>query len=557
MERPPYQAISGNARFDLASFVIDLERRQLLDAHGTIVPLRPQAYAVLHHLVLNAGQLVTKEDLFATVWAGLVVSDDSLVQAVSDLRRVLGDDDHKVIKTVPRRGYMLVGARPCAPEAPRAARRDSRSAGVALALFVLGIGLAWWRYDGSPDHVPASPIGHPSIAVLSFKTAPSGVDGEALGRQVAADLVTELARSPNLRVVASESSFRFTPDRTPLAEIGRRLRSRYLVDGTVRRDGDRLHVAVSLLDSEDSRVVWSVAQESDRTTMAAAQRALVRRIAGTLQIRVSRTEERRALAQPPKTLDVYVLTARGKAMMLRYSAEGLRQARHYFAQALKIDPDYAPAWAFLGTADVIDIGLHLTGRWDRSRAGEMLAHLQRAIALDPELPTAYISLSQAQGLLGHVDAALAAAERCRQVSPNEAGCFASLGMEQLRIGRSDAAVRNFERALDLDPIPPAYLPAFYATALWASGRLDDTIRVDDDCLARAPDFWRCRQDRIAALVELGRVGEAREEAARLQARVPGMTVDRFGMGFAQSADALRQRRMAAARIAGVRAGHSN
>jgi len=180
----------------------------------------------------------------------------------------------------------------------------------------------------------------------------------------------------------------------------------------------------------------------------------VRRIAGTLQIRVSRAEEHRALAQAPKTLDVYVLTARGKAMMLHYDADGLRQARQFFAQALAIDPDYAPAWAHLGTADMIDIGLHLTGEWDRSRASEMPSNLQRAIALDPQLPNAYIALSQAQGLLGNVDAALAAAERCRQISPNESGCFASLAMEQLRIGRANAAVRSFEQALELDPVPP-------------------------------------------------------------------------------------------------------
>ncbi|MDQ6629569.1 MAG: hypothetical protein M3Z29_14175, partial [Pseudomonadota bacterium] len=108
-----------------------------------------------------------------------------------------------------------------------------------------------------------------------------------------------------------------------------------------------------------------------------------------------------------------------------------------------------------------------------------------------------------------------------------------------------------EQALDRNPLPPSYLPGFYATALWASRRYAEAIRVADDCLVRAPDFWRCRQDRIAALAELGRLQEARAEAAVLMARVPQMTAYRFGQVFADGAAALRDRRAAAAQAAGV------
>ena len=148
---------------------------------------------------------------------------------------------------------------------------------------------------------------------------------------------------------------------------------------------------------------------------------------------------------------------------------------------------------------------------------------------------------------------LAAAQRCCELSPNDADCFYILGKAQLEVGQVEAGARNLEQALDRNPIPPAYLPAFYATALWGSHRFDEAVRVADDCLAKAPDFWRCRQDRIAALVELGRIDEARAEAARLLAQLPQMTARQFGFGFvfADSATALSERRVAAAQAAGI------
>lgn len=545
-------------KLKLAGFTIDLERRLLLDHLGRPVELRPQAYEVLRVLALNAGRLVIKEELLSSVWSGVVVTDDSLVQAISDIRHALGEAGHRLIKTIPRRGYMLVVATASAPApsvstAPKLPRHRLVllvAGGLVLVLIAVAAQSFFLRGRAAPADADAAV--RPSIAVLAFKGPPADIDGEALARDVATDLVSELTRSPDLRVVSNQSSFQFAGKQTPLSEIGRRLRSRYLVDGTVRRDGEQLRMVVQLLNSQSGQVVWSSSHTVDRTSLGAAQQQLVSRIAGTLQSRVARTEDRHALTQPPKTLDVIVLTARGKSMMQRYSAEGIREARRFLDQALTIDPDYAPAWAFLGIVNTIDIGLHLTGEWDRSRGQEVLAQVERAIALQPDLPMAYAALADAQGLLGNFDAALAAAQQCRRLSPNDAVCFYVLASAQLRVGETEDAVRNFEQALDRNPLPPANLPAFYATALWASGHLEEAVRMADDCLTKAPSFGRCRQDRIAALVELGRIDEARDEAARLRAQYPQMTAHQFQLVLAgtATATALGERRIAAARTVG-------
>ena len=537
-----------------SGFVLDLRTLTLRDAAGQVLELRPQAFDVLRVLASRAGQVVTKDELLAAVWPGLVVTDDSLVQAVGDIRRALGAAGHRVVKTVPRRGYLLaVDAEAAAPPAapmPSSgagpARRTMRWAG-ALVAAAAALGIAAWQAPWRASDPAATRT--PAIAVLPFK-APAP-DGEALARDIAASLVSELARSPDLRVVSTQSSFAVAEKNRALPEIGHVLRSRYLVDGTVRRERDHLSLVVDLIDSLDGRVVWSSAHEVDRSGLADAQRALAARIAGSLQVRMWAREERRALERPPSSLDVMGLTAQGRMLLRQYTPQSIREARRLFERALELDPLYAQAWVALAQVNNIDIGLRLTGDWDRTRSPEVVAQVQRAIALQPDLPIAYSVLSEAQGVAGQFDASVAAGEKCVQLSPNDAMCVYVLGAARLRMGDVADALARLGHARDLNPVAPAYLPAFHGTALWAAKRYDEALRTADECLMLAPDFVRCRVDRISSLVEVDRVDDARAEAAQLHQRSGDMTAEQFAAGFADSASALRARRLAAAQAAGV------
>jgi TolB-like protein/DNA-binding winged helix-turn-helix (wHTH) protein len=568
---------ASGMKISVAGCVLDLACEALIDPEGRTVDLRPQAYQVLRFLALNAGRLVTKDELIAAVWPNLVVTDDSLVQAIGNVRRALGDERHEVIKTVSRRGYIMV-ANAVTPEAaqgelervpsgtgttgevptlaaigvakPRRARHSVLVAVCALALATAALG--WWiARDQDTAPAPAAIGGQPSIAVLAFRDPKGSAEGDLLARGVAQDLVSELARSHDLRVVSHQSSFAFAGGSTPLTEIGQRLRSRYLVDGTVARDGDSLRVVVDLVDSQDGHVVWSLVQVLDHSTVFTAQDQLVRRIAGSVQARLHHAEERRALTHPPKTMDVYTLTVRGSEMLHWYNAKAIIEARRLLEQAVAIDPDYARAWVFLGIVNTVDSGLGLTGEWNRGRLPEVIAQIKRAIALEPDLPIAYAALSQAEALARDFDAALAAAQRCFELAPNDADCLYIMGKANMELGHVETAVQYLEQALELNPVPAAYLPGFYATALWGVHRPDAALRAADDCLARAPDHWRCRKDRIVSLVELDRLAEARTETATLLARVPTMNTNRFAADFADSAVALRERRVAEAITAGV------
>ena len=191
------------------------------------------------------------------VWPGLMVTDDSLVQAISDARAALGECGRRVIRTVPRRGYLL------AVDAPRP---DVETTNPPAA-----------PQDDEP--VRPKPPDWPSIAVLAFRDPRGDPQGQLLARGVAEDLVTELARNADLRVVSHHSSFAFADSDTPLNQIGRHLRSRFLVDGTVRREGETLRISVELIDSETGEIVWAARHQAGSASILAERDALVRRIA--------------------------------------------------------------------------------------------------------------------------------------------------------------------------------------------------------------------------------------------------------------------------------------
>lgn len=554
----------------LAGRVLDLARETLLDHDGRAIELRPQAYQVLRHLAVHAGRIVGKDELFAAVWPGLVVTDDSLVQAIGDLRRALDDAQHRTIRTVPRRGYLLVpdpvgdepAVSPAANSAPATGPfrppRLRRPGALTLAAVVVAgaIGAGFWGWPRSqagdaPTATPPPMPDRPSIAVLAFRSPEGGEPGVQLARGVAEDVIAQLARNVDLRVVAAASSFTFAGNDVPPSEIGRRLRSRYLVDGSVRRDGELLRVRVAMIDSEEGHVVWSDEHASDSTKVVANRDALVQRIAGTLHSRLRQTEERRVLARPPKTLDVYTMTLRAIALKHRFSAGPMREARALLEQAIAIDAGYAPAWLYLAMSNGLDSLLRLTGEWHPGRYPEMLAQARRAIELDPQLPAAWLALAIVHVEGRRFDDARAAATRCIELGPNDADCLMYLALVEARSGRAAAAVRHIESALDLAPIAPPYMRSAQAQVMWSAGRWDDGLRAADDCLAMAPRFLPCRRHRLLALVELGRLDAARDEARAIRAAFPHVSTDWFLDAFADDAAALRTRAVKAAAAAGI------
>ena len=367
----------------LNGYTLDLDQAQLLDLHGQAVELRPQALAVLLELGRRHGELVTKLDLSARVWPGVSVTDDSLVQCVVEIRRALGDTRQQVVRTMPRRGYLLIVD--AADTAPRDVRSFYRLA-AALAMVAVAIVLVWQF-----PLLGADPRGRREahdrmvvdVAVLPLRVLNASREGSPDGNGLAYMIASELARNPDLHIVSTLATAELSGKNLSPAQIAAMTHARYLVDGSAERRGDRLQLHVQLINSGNSRIVWSGRFEPTAQDLPDVTEALISRISASLGATVRESDRAVLRNRAPASLDVHARVLRTIALIMATSPEGLRQARQELELAVRLDPNYAPAWAYLGLVKKKLIFGHHDPGLSRQDLPQAIADVKHAIALDP------------------------------------------------------------------------------------------------------------------------------------------------------------------------------
>jgi TolB-like protein/tetratricopeptide (TPR) repeat protein len=470
----------------LSSHIVDLAADELRNAAGEHVELRPRSYAVLRLLAENPGRLVTKDEIIEKVWDDVAVTEDSLTQCIADIRKAIGDEDRRTLRTVPRKGYLLVPAH-------RTAELPGRA----------------------PDR--------PSLAVIPFRCLTKSEDGD-LGCGVAGELICELARNKDLRVIGRDSSFALASQPMRAQDLGEQLGVRYLVEGTANRLKDTLTVDVQLVDARDGSIAWGDRFTAKCEDIPEVQHMIAGKIAGQLVSGLKETEKRAILGRAPQDFDVYELTLRGIARKHQFNAEAYYAGRQDLNEALRRDPDYAPAWAYLAWLNLIDTLLQLTGEWQFSRLDEVIGQFNRAIELDPSLPCAYQGLSQALIYTSDTAQAVRMGRRAVELGPSDADGLLFLGVALFEDGKPVEALDYVERAVDLNPMRPSYYCFYYGMILWANERHQEAVEVFEECLRKAPNFGSADTYRVIALVGLGRVEEAKAELARFMTRPAGLIV---------------------------------
>jgi adenylate cyclase len=459
---------------------MDLAAGELCTAAGERVELRPRSLAVLRLLSEHAGHLVTKDQLIAKVWDDVAVTEDSLTQCIADIRKAIGDEDRRVLRTVPRKGYVLVPA-----------QRGTELPGRA------------------PDR--------PSLAVIPFRSLIRSEDGD-LGCGVAGELVCELARNKDLRVIGRDSSFALASQPMRAQDLGEQLGVRYLVEGMAGRSRDTLTVDVQLVDARDGSIAWGDRFTAKAEDVPEVQQAMAGRIAGHLISGMKETEKRAILGRAPQDFDVYELTLRGIARKHQFNADAYNAGRQDLNEAIRRDPNYASAWAYLAWLNLIDTLLQLTGDWRFSRLGEVIAQFSRAIELDPNLPCAYQGLSQAVIYTGDTAQAVKLGRRAVELAPSDADGLLFLGDALFEDGKVAEAVDCAGRAVDLNPMRPSYYCFYHGMILWGAERYQDSLEALEECLRKAPRFGAAEIYRVIALADLGRLDDASDALRSLVSR---------------------------------------
>jgi TolB-like protein/Tfp pilus assembly protein PilF len=459
----------------LPSHVIDLAANELRSAAGQGVELRPRSLAVLRLLAENAGRLVRKNEIMAEVWEDVVVTDDALIQCVSDIRKAIGDKERRILRTVPRRGYLLVPS-----------QRNAE--------------------------LPARASDRPILAVIPF-TSPAGAKGQTLAMGVASEILNELARNRDLKVIGRDSSFALGSQPAFAQNLGEHLGARYLVEGTAQRYKDVLVVDVQLVDSRNGIIAWGDRFSAKAADIPRVQRFIATRIAASLRVSMHETEKQAALGRAPQDLGVYELTLRG-AGKHQFNPEATAAAREDLEQALRLDPNYAPAWGHLAWINLADMWNQFTGEWPLSRIDEVVDQFRRAIELDPNRARAYGGLGQAMRTKGDLPQALALSQNAVQLGPSDPDNLLFHAVNLFESGDLSGATKAVEKALELHPLRPSYYCYFHAMILWGNKRFQEALDQADECLRKAPQFRGAEVYRTLALVGLGRLDEAKARLMR-------------------------------------------
>jgi TolB-like protein/DNA-binding winged helix-turn-helix (wHTH) protein len=356
-------------RFD--RYVLDLDRGCLLQ-DGSEITLRPKTFAVLRFLVENYGRLVSKNELFDAVWPNLAITDDVLVQSVGELRRALGDDGARIIRTVPRRGYRFESqvsfveiadeasasaslpppARPTADAAdthplPIPATRRGLLA-VVIVSVVIAAGVIWagvatqWKFTGHSESGA-----RPAIAVLPLVNQSDDATRDYFSDGLTQDIISALGRFSALTVMSWNAVHPYKAKPASPEEIGRALAVSYLVEGSVRQTGDRVRVTAQLVDTRQGQVLWSARFDEPLADVFTLQDNITAQIVSAMALRVTQIEQRRVLAKPTQNLEAYDYVLRARPASQHPTRANVAEARTLLKRAIELDPNYAAAYAAL------------------------------------------------------------------------------------------------------------------------------------------------------------------------------------------------------------------
>ena len=452
---------------------------------GNTIKLEPRAMRVLTCLAEHAGQVVTVDQLFDTVWKDVVVTPDSVYQAVAALRKALGDDtkERVYIANVLRRGYRLL-----APVAPWV---DPLSAAEQVS-------------TASQSDVATATVGDKSIAVLPFDDMSENKDQGYFADGMAEEVIHLLARVPGIRVIGRSSSFQFKGKNEDLRTIGSVLGAAYVLEGSVRRSGNRLRVTVQLVGTQDGSHLWSGRYDKEFDEVLQIQDQIAAGLVRALQVAVGVDLPSRPILNSAPGYNLY---QRGRHALDRFDKAGFESAAGYFEQALALDPSsirvaeslalvhvYLAEWGYappregferariscervlkLDPTSGIAHGqlalIHSIYDWDWAAAVEKI---QVALALDPRDPGILVTAAIIHLSLDRLDEAAAFYNAALALDPLGAISQAGLGTISYRMGRIPEAEARLRTAIE---VSPTFLWAHWTlgTVLLAAGKLDAAL----------------------------------------------------------------------------------
>jgi adenylate cyclase len=420
------------------------------DAHE--IRLTPKAAAVLRVLIERGGHPVTKQELFDAVWGRTVVTDDALVTCIQELRKAFADDARqpRYIQTRHRQGYLFIAEPTVAPAQ-------------------------------STDLSPRQGTPSPAIAVLPFSDMSPGRDQGYFCEGLAEELIDALTHIEGLRVAARSASFQFRGPGLDVREVGQRLAVASLLEGSLRKAGDRLRITVQLIDVATGYHQWSQRFECQLGDVFAIQDEIAQAVATTLRGGHLSRREQRAVRRLQTGTEPYEYFLRGRQHMHRWQLPDMDHGRDMFEQAIALDAQYAPAWAGLATIHAMLYEWWGARPEDLERADTAS---RTAMDLAPDLADAHVARGLSLSLHGHYDEAERHFESAIHINPNLFDAYYYYGRTCFARGNTQRAAELFGQAAQVR-LEDFQSSVLQAQALRMLGRLGEANSANSEGVARA------------------------------------------------------------------------
>lgn len=531
--------------YEFGEFRVDKQKR-VLRRGGITVPLTPKAFDVLLLLIENAGRVVTKDELMQAVWRDSFVEESNLTQTIFMVRKALDEtSERRFILTVQGQGYRflvpvsdavdqgperkapanLALARGSVPEAhwPPQGGKNWRLAIVAAAMLLIAVLVIWpWR----SRHAPAD-SGKTMLAVLPFENFTGDAAQEYFSDGLTEEMISQIGNldPAHLGVIARTSVMNYKHSQESITRIGQDLGVQYVVEGSVRRDSERVRITAQLIQVKDQSHIWAREYDRDLGHLLELQEEIAREVANEIEFSLNGRrpiEVARPAAAPmpgAKSYEAYDLYLKGLYFWNKRSVNGFQQAADYFQQAIDKDPNYSRAYA--GLADTFS----LMSAWYVGPQSELMPKARtaalRALELDETLAEAHASLAL---IKENYDYDWLGSERefrrAIQLNPQYATAHQWYAESLSWQGRFQEAFAESEQARQLDPLS-LIIASDHAGILYRSRQYERAMKQNLSVLELDPNYEHAQGALIPIYLQTGKYDEAADVVNRWAAMQEG------------------------------------
>jgi TolB-like protein/Tfp pilus assembly protein PilF len=521
--------------FRFSDHSLDVERRELRRA-GEAVAIEPQVFDLLVYLLRNCDHVVSKDDLIAAIWGGRIVSESTLTSRINAARKAIGDngEEQRHIRTIARRGFRFVGE-------VRAQTADDAARAAAAA-------------GESPEQSqPALPLpDRPAIAVLPFTNMTDDPAQDYFSDGISEDIITALSKLRWFLVIARNSSFIYKGKSVHLTQIGDELGVGYVVEGSVRKAGERVRITAQLNDVATGSHIWAERYDRDLADVFAVQDEITEAIVAAIEPQLYAAENFRGRRKPPDSMDAWDLVMRALSHYWRVTRQDNVVAQALLEKATTLDPNYGQALGVLATSHTFSAHMG----WEDKAVAMPIAVRAAATAIlaDSEDPWAHFALGCVYLFARRFDDSLAEFEAALRLNPNFSIAQGYHGLTLAYCGRWEEAAKAARRALRLSPRDPvaAIYCGIAAYAQYVGRNYDEAMRLAREGIRQRGDFVGAHRVLTAAAAMAGQDDIARAALKELRRVQPNVSLDWIAKEMPIKQDTEREHYLEGFRRAGLR-----